>query len=366
MTLGPRELGRVSRFLPEIYSLRSADELARHFVRNLPALIGASSVGYNEVHVNQSVISTYIEPAPADYGIPDVDEISSRLMHEHPLIDYHLRFPDGRAVRLSDVISQREFHRLALYNEVFRRMSIERLLVSTFSASPDGVMLAVVIARSGRDFSDRDRSLLDLLRPHLAQAWRNASVLGRWQRDLRLIEEGAEVSLRCALMIVAGEEIRYASPRALELCNRYFGEAAARVPERVGEWLRARRNLAAGGGEGRFAPDAPLSVEAGEHRLTIHAAGNTDGHGTVLLLEEDPPDDPVAMLRVLGLSRREAEVLMWVTRGKTSAEAAAILGVTRRAIDKHLEHIFEKLGVENRTSAAGIALEILHGRDWRH
>jgi DNA-binding CsgD family transcriptional regulator len=364
MSLEAREVRRISRFLPRIYALSNAGNLARHFVTAIPAVIGATSVGYNEVRVNQSLISTYIEPAPADYGIPDVDEISSRLMHEHPLIDYHLRFPDGRAVRLSDVISQRQFHRLALYNEVFRRMRIERLLVSTFSASADGVMLAVVLARSGRDFSDRDRMVLDFLRPHLAQAWRNASVLGRWQRDLRMIEEGVEASLRCAVMIVAGEEIRYASRHALTLCERFFGGCPARVPGRIGKWLRAREVRAAGA-EDRFSPEAPLTVEAGAHRLIIHAASRAGADGTVLLLEEDSPDDPAAALMVLGLSRRETQVLMWVTRGKTSAEAAVILGVTRRAIDKHLEHIFNKLGVENRTSAARIALEVLHGRDWR-
>jgi DNA-binding CsgD family transcriptional regulator len=54
----------------------------------------------------------------------------------------------------------------------------------------------------------------------------------------------------------------------------------------------------------------------------------------------------------LGLTHREAEVLSWVADGKTNAEVGEILGVSSRTIQKHLEHIFEKLGVETRTAAA--------------
>lgn len=54
----------------------------------------------------------------------------------------------------------------------------------------------------------------------------------------------------------------------------------------------------------------------------------------------------------LGLTRRETEVLTWVSDGKTNTEIGAILGTSPRTVQKHLEHIFEKLGVETRTAAA--------------
>ncbi len=53
----------------------------------------------------------------------------------------------------------------------------------------------------------------------------------------------------------------------------------------------------------------------------------------------------------LGLTRREVEVLTWVTDGKTNAEIGLILGTSPRTVQKHLEHVFEKLGVETRTGA---------------
>jgi len=64
-------------------------------------------------------------------------------------------------------------------------------------------------------------------------------------------------------------------------------------------------------------------------------------------------------LLCLGLTPREAEVLLWVAQGKTNPEIATITGVQLTTVKKHLESVFLKTGVENRTSAAALALEKL-------
>jgi DNA-binding NarL/FixJ family response regulator len=66
-----------------------------------------------------------------------------------------------------------------------------------------------------------------------------------------------------------------------------------------------------------------------------------------------------AQLEPLGLTPREAEVLFWVARGKTNDEIATVLGIGLTTVKKHLESTFAKLGVENRTTAAAMALERL-------
>jgi DNA-binding NarL/FixJ family response regulator len=68
-----------------------------------------------------------------------------------------------------------------------------------------------------------------------------------------------------------------------------------------------------------------------------------------------------AQLEPLGLTPREAEVLFWVARGKTNDEIATILGIGLTTVKKHLESTFGKLGVENRTAAAALALERMGG-----
>ncbi len=64
-------------------------------------------------------------------------------------------------------------------------------------------------------------------------------------------------------------------------------------------------------------------------------------------------------LKALGLTAREAEVLLWVAQGKSSPEISLILQISTATTKKHLEHIFQKLGVENRSSAMLLALETL-------
>jgi DNA-binding CsgD family transcriptional regulator len=64
-----------------------------------------------------------------------------------------------------------------------------------------------------------------------------------------------------------------------------------------------------------------------------------------------------AALEGLGLTRREAEVLGWVASGKTNPEIATMLGARSKTVSKHLERVYQKLGVENRTTAAARSIE---------
>jgi DNA-binding NarL/FixJ family response regulator len=66
-----------------------------------------------------------------------------------------------------------------------------------------------------------------------------------------------------------------------------------------------------------------------------------------------------APLEKLGLSAREAEILLWVAQGKSNFETSVILDISAATVKKHLEHIYEKLGVEGRNPATLRALEIL-------
>ncbi|MBI3801746.1 MAG: helix-turn-helix transcriptional regulator [Deltaproteobacteria bacterium] len=83
------------------------------------------------------------------------------------------------------------------------------------------------------------------------------------------------------------------------------------------------------------------------------------GEHYLLLLEERPPPLSVGVLAPLGLTSRETEVLFWVMQGKTNLEIATILEARSRTVQKHLERIYRKLGVETRTAAARQALEML-------
>jgi DNA-binding NarL/FixJ family response regulator len=67
-------------------------------------------------------------------------------------------------------------------------------------------------------------------------------------------------------------------------------------------------------------------------------------------------------LLALGLTPRAAEALLWLAQGKTNADIATILGITESTVKKHVQEMFDKLGVETRGAAALRALEVLNAR----
>jgi len=75
-----------------------------------------------------------------------------------------------------------------------------------------------------------------------------------------------------------------------------------------------------------------------------------------VLREENERANTEALMTAFRLTQREAEVLHWVTLGKTNKDIGDILGTSPRTVNKHLEHVFEKLGVETRTAAANLAM----------
>lgn len=96
-------------------------------------------------------------------------------------------------------------------------------------------------------------------------------------------------------------------------------------------------------------------------RLQLSYLGQIRNDEHLLRLSSDDREDEAAILRrQFSLTGREAEVLLWVARGKSNKDISSVLNISPRTVNKHLEQIFEKLGVENRASAAAITIGTLH------
>jgi DNA-binding response OmpR family regulator len=98
--------------------------------------------------------------------------------------------------------------------------------------------------------------------------------------------------------------------------------------------------------------------EAGTIELVV-VAQYRDNEVLIRLNELNPQRDVVRLGEKLGLTQREAEVLLWVSYGKASSDISAVLEISPRTVQKHLERIYEKLGVETRSAAAAIAIRAL-------
>ena len=83
--------------------------------------------------------------------------------------------------------------------------------------------------------------------------------------------------------------------------------------------------------------------------------------GLLLRIIINSESDKLEILRKgLNVTKRESEVIFWLANGKSNKEIAEILNMSVRTVNKHLEQAFPKLGVENRTAAAGMAIRLLN------
>lgn len=146
------------------------------------------------------------------------------------------------------------------------------------------------------------------------------------------------------------------SRRAREWLEAYGSEGGVIVQERLRQWLQ-------GVVSGRFAHSeagAHLCITHGDGRLYIHYAGDIPGGECLILLDEQRADAAARRLAErCRLTTREAEVLNWLAGGKANREIAEILGMSPKTVNKHLERVYMKLGVENRAAAVAMAIQAL-------
>jgi DNA-binding NarL/FixJ family response regulator len=144
----------------------------------------------------------------------------------------------------------------------------------------------------------------------------------------------------------ADGRIVWQTPLARQWLAEAFGSEAC-AAEMLSPWLRAQAAQAL--------PEPLVHARAGRRfTFMLHEPSGDGGWLVVLRQASDAPPQAV-LAQAFGLTAREAEVLYWVTQGKTNRDIGDILGTSPRTVTKHLEHVFEKLGVETRTAAANLA-----------
>ncbi|WP_341991006.1 response regulator [Azorhizobium sp. AG788] len=152
--------------------------------------------------------------------------------------------------------------------------------------------------------------------------------------------------------------VLWSTPQATRLIGGLFtalpGEGYL-LPEAVRAWLARAHGAPTTPPETIEVPDG-----LGERTLKLSYVGQI-GEREVLLRVADAvriKDEDVLRL-ALAVTQREAEVLAWIARGKPNRDIAEILGLSPRTVNKHLEQIYAKIGVENRAAAAAIAVRAL-------
>jgi len=207
--------------------------------------------------------------------------------------------------------------------------------------------LNLILSRSSKSFSEEERKMLNILQPHLTQAYKATKLNS-------LLSEAVGIANVGFLVADRGGKILYATAKARKLLKVYFyPDPQLRLPARIQFWLSEKVNPVVS------LPLTDLTIDLGQKSLVVQTISKTEAPEYRLLLREAVQVLNALPLQKLGLTNREAEVLLWVSQGKSNAEIAIILASKVRTVAKHLERVFAKLMVENRTAAAHAALAVL-------
>ena len=351
-----------------LYRAPDLPAFRRAVVRTLPAVVRGRSVSYNEVDLARRQAHALFDTD--EWDAEALAATLSRVQDRHPLIQRFVRHGDGQALAISDLLSADEYFGGPVYNELYGPLGLRDQMSIGVSIGPS-LLLGVVVNRTRRGFSETDRLLMNLLRPHLEQAYHQARLNEEVGRTVRGLEMALAHSGRAVVRVDARGRTHDVTPLAREWLARFFPDVSreGRLPVTVEQWLG---QLEAGGAEGGPPPvRLPLVAERGGEHLEIRrlrppaSAGDGEGpegsggSGSLLLLEHRAPPRGPAPLRRLGLTARQSEILYWLAQGKTNPEIGVILGISKRTAQKHVEIIFEKLDVTTRTAAALKADEAL-------
>lgn len=349
-----RESEALAAVLGALYDLgrhRDTHTLAQKIVSVVPRMIACDSAAFARIDPATRSFSLASWPDGA-FAAVDQDEAVGLHRHDHPLVAHFSTRRDAKAWSLHDLVTRTAFQRTTLYRSLYRPLGIEFQLV-LLVPYPDRAPRVLALNRRNAPFSERDRELLEMLWPHLAQAVRRSRAASRQPSIPEL--DGLSHARGVVLLDRTGK-VELCTEQARVWLTRYCIEGFARreirsLPEPIAGWLGhalANRMLVS---RGIADPVAPLILRRGDQYLAIRLVADHGRGQHLLLMEETPMNTPPDLLLGLGLTPREAEVLAWVAQGKTNLETGVILGMSTRTVQKHLERVFSKLGVESRTGA---------------
>ena len=179
----------------------------------------------------------------------------------------------------------------------------------------------------------------------------------RTSRLFSYLSDAAEAKGQACIVVDSCGRILFETGRALAWLREYFGHNGS-LPTPLRDWLRRRASRLVDIDSSNLVLK-DFSIQRGPKRLHVRSLSPPQSAEQRLILSESNEElDPRPLLS-FGLTKREAEVLLWISQGKRNSEIAQILGAGSQTIGKHLERIFVKLGVETRTAAANLAFEVL-------
>jgi DNA-binding CsgD family transcriptional regulator len=350
----------------QLYTLRNPDAFGVDVLLVLNQLVPSDIPCFHIMHSqNLQIDRSHLPDFPGLTA--DQEKLMAQHFGEHPIT---LNMPQtlNGAYKISDFVSLKELHCLeAVCQKFMRQFSLEDQMTLFFPnetplgwyqlSQVEATLVGVSLNRGQRSFTERDRLILNLLRPHLFQAYCNVQHYQQLQQELSQLQQSFNY-LGLVILDAKGRVQSIAPPTIIWL-ETYFSTPTRsnQLPDHLWSWVK---HQIAGLIKNPDLPKTclPLRIQQAGKELVIRLVVEQLGERYLLLLEEQTLS-PMNSLALLGLSQRETEVLACVMQGKENKAIATHLNINVSTVRKHLESIYCKFGVHSRTEAIAQALEKL-------
>src|SRR3954462_14587922 len=328
------DMGAEYGFARSIVGARTEAELQRRALQALAELVPADVLTWDRVELSTGAVDHEATPVGAEP--PGAFEAVVGHAGDHPLLAAHAASRRS-ALRLSEVVERGALTRGELYGDLLHAAGVE-YEITIGMRTGRGEALVAGLGRTEREFSERDRDVLDIARPGLEEALLATQARGRLVRAL-----ADDPPPGTAVMLLDRDgEIELSSADAGRWLAEHHGAAEhpGWLPAAGAEWLA-------------LPPRPPLVSEREGRRLTVCLL---PGDPHALLLEETVTSFRPGALDRLGLTAREAEVLCASTVIEDDAELAWELFLSLHAVRERLARLEAKLGGRSPDAAVARAL----------
>jgi DNA-binding CsgD family transcriptional regulator len=362
-TLSIEDIEQLNRSIYQLYTLRDLDTFGLDSLSIVDRLVPGELPMF---HTNHGVTPQLDYVCLGGFRLTaDMERTMNQYFGTHPIVE-NMPLTLTGAHKISDFVTQQQLHQFeGLYQQFLRVHEIEdQLIFFLLDANPDRwqkfsqlgtKLVGFTQNRTGRTFTERDRLILNLMCPHLAQAYTNVQQYHQLQQENQQLQR----SLNHLGTIVLDSELQIISiaPQAIIWLENYFAKSTCshqQLPDRLRSWLRYQVDCLT---QNSAVPHVclPLRIQRADRELTIRLTIEPQNTQYLLLLTEQTLSS-LNSLALLGLSQRKTEVLKLIIQGQGNRAIAARLNINISTVRKHLEHIYLKWGVGSRTEAIAHAL----------
>lgn len=344
----------------EIHRARTFERLSELLTIDLPKVIGGHGGLLFVTGDGHKVQKVYGESAFAIEGQEKLDKINELFSCQPLASKVDLSNPGELGFSVRDFVSKEEYQNSKFLQAVHGDRGMQDGLFGLL-AHGYGRSTLLIIGRVEGAFSPDERGVFDSI---LLAARSVASLIaieeGRSQVRNFFVKNSPR-SRQALFVVKEGGEVLPFNHDALRASEEWWGVDGAffTLPEEVaGNFSDRLKDCWAGPLSTEF---KSLEIDLGGGPMNFSCLPTWSGEIWLVLLFADREAAGDEALSAL-LTKRQKEIMRWISEGKTSAETAIILEISPRTVEKHLEAIFQRFGVENRIAAVRNYLDIKRGQ----